>query len=75
MREGAKLAAAGLTLGVVLALGSGRLVSSMLYQVSPYDPRAFGVVAVLLFATGMAAAFVPARRASRVDPMTALRSQ
>ena len=47
----------------------------MFFQVSPYDPRVFAAVAALLFVTGLAAAFVPARRAARVDPMSALRAQ
>jgi ABC-type lipoprotein release transport system permease subunit len=47
----------------------------MFFQVNPDDPRSFGAVAALLLVTGLAAAFVPARRASRVDPMTALRMQ
>ena len=47
----------------------------MFFQVSPYEPPTFVAVGVLLLVTGLAAAFVPARRAARVDPMVALRVQ
>ena len=73
--QGARQVALGIVAGLGLAALLARAMRLMFFQVSPYDPRAFGAVAVLLLATGMAAAFVPARRASRVDPMTALRSQ
>ena len=74
MREGAKLAAAGLTLGVVLALGSGRLVSSMLYQVSPFDPVVL-ILSFLILASAALIAYVPAHRATRVAPVSALRHE
>ncbi len=75
LAQGARQVALGIVVGLGLAALLARAMQIMFFQVSPYDPRAFGVVAVLLLATGLAAAFVPARRASRVDPMTALRSQ
>jgi predicted permease len=67
--------AVGAPAGVALAFGSARLVSSLLYQVSPYDPAlAAGAVCVLL-AVGTIACLLPARRAAAVDPMQALRSE
>ncbi len=75
LREGAKLAAAGLTLGVLLALGSGRLVSSMLYQVSPFDPAVLVLTLLILAISALIATYVPARRATRVAPVSALRHE
>ncbi len=75
LAQGARQVALGIVVGLGLAALLARAMQIMFFQIGPYDPRAFGAVAVLLLATGMAAAFVPARRASRVDPMTALRSQ
>ncbi len=75
LREGAKLAAAGLTLGVVLALGSGRLVSSMLYQVSPFDPVVLILSFLILATAALIATYVPAHRATRVAPVSALRHE
>jgi ABC-type antimicrobial peptide transport system permease subunit len=63
--------ALGLGLAVVLA----NAMRLMFFQVSPYDSATFVAVAVLLLVTGLAAAFIPARRAARVDPMAALRVQ
>ncbi len=75
MREGANLAAAGLTLGVLLALGSGRLVSSMLYQVSPFDLVVLVLSFLILATAALIATYVPARRATRVAPVSALRHE
>ncbi len=65
--------AAGLGLGLVGAFGLTRLISIFMYEVSPTDPLTFGLVLVLLTITAVTAGFVPARRASRVDPLVALR--
>ena len=75
VREGAALAAAGLGLGVVLALGSGRLVSSMLYQVSPFDPVVLTLSFLILALAALVATYVPARRATLVAPISALRHE
>jgi putative ABC transport system permease protein len=73
--QGAKLALLGLGIGAVLALLLTRLIASLLYGVSATDPLTFGAVAIVLLVVAMAATYMPARRAMRVDPMTALRDQ
>ena len=75
IRDGMRLAAIGVVLGVVLALLSTRMLSSMLFGVSPLDPLTFGAMAVFLTGVGLLACMIPARRASRTDPMTAIRAE
>ena len=75
LREGARLAGAGLALGVLLALGAGRLVSSMLYQVSPFDPLVLLISFLILAAAALVATWVPARRATLIAPISALRHE
>lgn len=65
----------GMALGVIGALAIGRLLSSRLYQVSPYDPVTLALVAATLLAVAMAAAWWPARHAGRVAPIEALRQE
>jgi predicted lysophospholipase L1 biosynthesis ABC-type transport system permease subunit len=74
MRQGFGLAVTGIAIGTVAALFAGRLLSAFLFGISPNDPLAFGAVTVLLAAVALVASFVPALRATRVDPMTALRN-
>jgi putative ABC transport system permease protein len=71
--EGGRLAALGLGLGLIAALALTRLMASMLYGVKPSDPLSLGVAAALLAAVAFAACYIPARRATRVDPLVALR--
>jgi putative ABC transport system permease protein len=71
--QGARLAVMGLVLGIVCAMLLSRFVASLLYGVSPGDVPTYAGVAVLLGGVALIAAYVPARRASRVDPMVALR--
>ena len=71
--EGALLIVAGLVIGLGGAMAATRLVSSFLYGVSATDPVTFVVIAMLLMAVALAANYLPARRATRVDPMVALR--
>lgn len=73
LRQGTSQVAIGVVIGLGLAGVLARAMQLMFFQVSPYEPRAFLAVAALLLLTGAAAAMVPARRASRVDPMVALR--
>jgi putative ABC transport system permease protein len=75
LRSGAKLAAVGLAAGLVLALGAGRAIESMLYGVEPYDAVAIGGAVLLLSGAALLAALIPALRASRVDPTVALRAE
>lgn len=75
LREGAALAGTGLALGILLAFGSGRLVSSMLYQVSPFDPVVLILSFLVLAAAALIATYVPARRATLVTPVSALRHE
>jgi putative ABC transport system permease protein len=73
VREGAALALAGLIAGFVGALAAGRTLATMLFGVTPQDPATFAGVAIALTAAALAASYVPARRAARVEPMEALR--
>jgi putative ABC transport system permease protein len=71
----AKLLAAGVLVGLAGSLASVRVLSGLVRNVSAFDPYSFASVAALLFAAGLFASFWPARRAARVDPMTALREE
>ena len=71
--QGMQLALVGVVIGVASALGLTRLMSSLLYGVKPWDPITIALVAVLLSGVTLLATYLPARRASRVDPMVALR--
>ena len=75
LRQGLVLTGVGVILGVIGAVGLTRVISNMLVGVAPTDPLTFSAVAVALFAVGVAGSYVPARRALRVDPMEALRSE
>jgi predicted permease len=73
MREGLILTGVGLGCGMLLACASARLLSGLLYGVSPLDPWVFGLVPLFLAATALSACYLPARRAAKIDPMKALR--
>ena len=70
-----RTAAIGLTIGILLAFILTRIIASFLYNAVALDPATFGVLSVLLAGSGLLAAYVPARRATKVDPMVALRHQ
>ncbi|HUP83386.1 MAG TPA: FtsX-like permease family protein, partial [Candidatus Limnocylindria bacterium] len=71
----AAIAAAGIGIGVVLAVPTMPLLSTVLYQVPPGDASVFALLALLLLGVTLAAGYIPARRATRVDPMIALRAE
>jgi predicted permease len=71
--QGTRLVLAGIAIGIAGAIGLTRLMASQLFQVSTTDPLTFAAVAAMLVSVALAACFVPARRAARVDPMVALR--
>jgi ABC-type antimicrobial peptide transport system permease subunit len=75
MREGAIVAAIGIAMGLPIALVARRLIASWLYEVAANDPLVVMPVAALLLAATLAATYVPARRAARINPMTALRTE
>jgi predicted permease len=75
MRHGGRMAAAGIVLGVVGAVLSGRYAATLLYGVTATDPLTYLAVAVVLSIVAVAATVLPARRATRVDPALALRSE
>jgi putative ABC transport system permease protein len=75
LREGARSAIVGLGIGLLLAAGVGKLVSGLLYRVSPFDPIVLAVAAAALALAVVGACYVPARRATRVTPLEALRTE
>jgi putative ABC transport system permease protein len=75
LSQGLKLAAIGLGIGLVACIAVAKLTSSLLYGVSPYDPLSLGAVSVLLVAIGLFSSWLPAHRATRVNPTEALRTE
>ncbi len=75
MRQGALQTGLALVAGLLLSLGAGRVLAQMLYKVSPADPFALVIASVVLGAAALLACYVPARRATKVSPMTALRTE
>ena len=75
LKQAGAVVFAGLVLGLVLALGAGRLVSSLLFGVTASDPLMMAAAALVLASVALIAGYIPARRASRTDPMAALREE
>lgn len=75
VRQGLALTGAGVVCGLAAAIGVTRLISSLLFEVSPGDPVTYGAVTVGLVATALLASYLPARRAAAVDPAEALRAE
>jgi ABC-type lipoprotein release transport system permease subunit len=74
LEDGLRLAAFGLAIGVSVAMASTRALSRLLYDVRPADPATYAAIAVLVAGVALAASYLPARRAARVDPVDALRA-
>ncbi len=75
MRQGAMQTALAVSIGLLLSLGAGHILAKILYQVSPTDPLALASASVMLGTAALLACFFPASRATRVNPMTALRTE
>jgi Acidobacterial duplicated orphan permease len=73
--QGLRLASAGLAVGLLICFAASRLLSSVLYEVSPHDPLSLAAVVALLVLVGLLACWLPARRATKVDPATSLRTE
>jgi ABC-type antimicrobial peptide transport system permease subunit len=73
LRAGLAPVLLGIALGIPCALGTSRFLASMLFGVSPSDPATIAGSSVVLLAVGLLACYIPARRATKVDPMVALR--
>ena len=75
VRDGVRVVAVGVTVGLLLALSLGQIVKSMLYEISPRDPLVLGIGTLTLLAMAVLACSIPAWRASRVDPLDAMRAE
>jgi putative ABC transport system permease protein len=75
LKEGMALGLAGVVLGLCGTLALSRLLASLLYEVPPFDPPTFLGASLLLMGVVLAACYIPARRAARLDPMAALRTE
>ena len=75
LAQGAGHAAVGILVGLVVWLGASRVLRSVVYGVTPTDPVTLAAAAALLLAAAVAASYLPARRATRIDPVLLLRSE
>ena len=75
LREGSVVIGVGLVLGLIGALASAQVLQNLLFEIRPGDPLTIGVVCAVLGLVGLSASFIPARRATRVDPLVALRNE
>jgi ABC-type antimicrobial peptide transport system permease subunit len=74
LRKGLRLVAAGLVLGLGAAMAAARLIRTLLFEVRPIEPLIYAVVAALFTAIALLACLIPSWRASRIDPLVALRA-
>jgi ABC-type antimicrobial peptide transport system permease subunit len=75
LRDTVALLAIGIGAGVALAIGCGRFVESVVYNVTPADPLSIALAVVVMSAAGLLAGWLPARRATRIEPTVALRCE
>ena len=75
LREGGRITTVGIGIGLLLALGAGQLLQGILYGVDGFEPVVLLTAALTLFAASLPASYIPARRATKVDPTVALRSE
>ena len=75
LKSGARIIIFGILLGAAASLAGSRVLESFLFNISPYDPATFIAIALILTAVALLACFIPARRATKVDPMVALRAE
>ncbi|HNC24442.1 MAG TPA: FtsX-like permease family protein, partial [Opitutaceae bacterium] len=75
LSQGGRLVIIGLALGLAGALATSRFLAAMLYNLTPYDPLTLTAVALLLAIVAIVACYLPARRATKVDPLVALRCE
>jgi ABC-type antimicrobial peptide transport system permease subunit len=75
LREGGRITAVGIAIGLLLALGVGRLIHGLLYGVDAIEPVVLVTAPLILLASSLLASYIPALRATKVDPTVALRSE
>jgi putative ABC transport system permease protein len=75
LREGGRITAVGIGIGLLLGLGAGQLLQGLLYGVDAFEPIVLVTAALILIASSLLASYIPALRATRVDPTVALRSE
>jgi ABC-type antimicrobial peptide transport system permease subunit len=75
LREILLLVAIGSVIGTIAAIGLARFIESLIFGLSPHDPLTVALSIVILLAIGLLAGYLPARRASRIDPIVALRAE
>jgi putative ABC transport system permease protein len=71
--NGMALVVAGLVIGLLASVGLTRFLSSLLFNISPTDPLTFALISILLGGVALLACYLPARRATRIDPLSAMR--